>query len=361
MKTIVGSDISSTSNVSYAAGVQRVLVETHKHLLELSKKSNFVLQGLNLNVGRKFETNQYLVSDSIFHPPYLELENTDIVLCFDGNNGFVCDQLIKKVRRPVIISLAYDILPLLYPQFFEGTSDYLNKFKIYIMRMLIFSDYIICNSEETKKNLLELKWSTKAKIIVFPLGAYASTKESSRKNRTPFSLISINTIEPRKGHDDLLDAFDYLITEGFNVELNIVGKYGWSSEKIKQRIESHELLGKSLFWHQGISDDLISELYEKSDVAIIAARAEGFGLTLEEGLHNGCKVISRDIPTFRERPNVNLYFYEGSGKELAGKIIEVSNKSWNPEGLLQIRTMKDFAEDVANLICEIAEGLPKTT
>jgi glycosyltransferase involved in cell wall biosynthesis len=358
MKINVTSDVSFTSNVSYAAGVQRVMVETHKHLCQSLDETKFLFRGLNLNNGNKFRSNEYLSSDKTLNPPYLDIENSDIVLCFDGNNGFVCDEISKRDTRPILISLAYDVLPMLYPQFFEGTGDYFIKFKVYMLRMFKFSDFIICNSEETKKSLLELNWRTEAKIIVFPLGAFDSGSKLSLEKRNPFSLISINTIEPRKGHDDLLDAFDYLISQGFQVELNIVGKYGWASEKIRNRIESHALLNKMLFWHQGISDELVLHLYDKSGISIVAARAEGFGLTLEEGLLNGCKVIARNITTFKERSNPNLFFFEGAGKELAMKIIEVSEIPWNPEGISQIRTMKDFAEDVANLSREIAEDLP---
>lgn len=357
MKINVASDISFTSNVSYAAGVQRVMVETHKYLYESLNETKFNFRGLNLNIGNKFRSNEYLSSDRTLSPPFLEIKDSDIVLCFDGNNGFVCDEMSKKEKRPVLISLAYDILPMLHPEFFDGTEDYIIKFKIYILRMLKFSDYIICNSEETKKSLLELNWQTNAKIIVFQLGAFDSSGQGLQADKNPFSLISINTVEPRKGHDDLLDAFDYLISEGLHVELNIVGKYGWSSEKIRSRIESHPLLNKKLFWHQGIPDKLVLQLYEKSDLAIVASRAEGFGLTLEEGLLNGCKVIARNIPTFKERSNPNLYFFEGAGRELATKITEVSRIQWDPDGILQIRTMRNFADDVVQLIDKIADGL----
>jgi glycosyltransferase involved in cell wall biosynthesis len=361
MKINVASDISFSSNVSYAAGVQRVMVETHKYLYELLNETKFNFRGLNLNTGNKFRSNEYLSSDPTLSPPYLEIEDSHIVMCFDGNNGFVCDELSKKEKRPILISLAHDVLPMLHPQFFEGTGDYFIKFKIYILRMLKFSDYIICNSEETKKSLLELNWDTNAEIIVFQLGAFDSSIQRPRADRNPFSLISINTIEPRKGHDDLLDAFDYLISQGLRVELNIVGKYGWSSEEIRNRIESHPLLNSKLFWHQGIPDKLVLELYNKSDLAIVAAKAEGFGLTLEEGLLNGCKVIARNIPPFKERSNPNLYFFEGAGRELATRIIEVSKIQWDPDGILQTRTMRNFADDVAQLINKIADGLTQPT
>ena len=354
-KVNAGSDVSIVSKMKYATGVQRVLVETHKQLNEIFINSSINFHGLNLSGGDEFRANSYLTSDPILNPPYLEFSDLQILLSFDGNNGYIINELSMSTTKPQIVSLAYDILPIFEPDYFENLHLF---FKIYILRMLKISDYIICNSEETKTQVLALNWSTNAKFLVLPLGAFEINNCNFEKSNSKLSLIAINTIEPRKGHDDILSAFDFLNSSGVDVELNIVGKYGWNSEEIVRKIEDHPLLGTNLFWHRGISDEEISDLYKASDISIVASRAEGFGLTLEEGLANGCKVIARNIPVFKERTNRNLYFFEGGGKELASKILEVSNIPWNPEGISQIRTMKDFAEDVANLIREIAEDLP---
>jgi len=357
-KINVGSDVSIVSGLNYATGVQRVLVETHVHLHEFFNNSKIEIRGLNLSDGKRFKTSEYLSRDPILNPPYFEFNELDLVLSFDGNNGYVAKKLVKGQHQPIIISLAYDILPITHPQYFDEL--HLN-FKVYFLRMLQMSDYIICISEATLKSILTLGWKTQAKFLVFPLGAFAISPVQQQVKSSTISLMAINTIEPRKGYEEIMDAFDDLILKGFNFELNIVGRYGWNSLELKSRIENHPLFGEKLFWHQGISDEKVLALYRKSEIAIVASRAEGFGFTLEEGLAHGRKVIARDIPVFKERTNPNLYFFEGGGKELASKILEVADIPWKPEGISQIRTMKDFAVDVANLIRKIAEGLPETT
>ena len=355
-KINVGSDVSIVSGMNYATGVQRLLVETHVHLHKIFNNSKFEIRGINLSDTNRFKSSDYLSRDPILNPPYFDFDELDLVLSFDGNNGYVAKELEKGRHRPIIISLAHDILPITHPEYFDKIHLY---FKVYFLRMLQMSDYIICTSESTLKSILTLGWKTQAKYLVIPLGSFEVAPVQLQIESSILSLLAINTIEPRKGYEEILDAFDELILKGFNVELNIVGRYGWNSIEIKSRIETHPLLGINLFWHQGISDEKVSELYRKSEIAIVASRAEGFGLTLEEGLARGRKVIARSIAVFKERTNPNLYFFEGGGKELASKILEVSNIPWNPEGISQIRTMKDFAEDVANLIREIAEDLPK--
>lgn len=355
-KVNIASDVSIMSGLNYATGVQRLLVETHKHLYKFFKDSKFDIRGLNLSEGTLFKQDLYLSQDPLLKPPYFAFKDVEIVLAFDGNNGYIIREFISNPNPPILISLAHDILPITHPEFFNGSP--LN-FKAYFLRMLVYSDYIICTSNATLQSILSLGWKTSAKFLIFPLGAFEITPLDIQQKSNTLNLLAINTIEPRKGYEDILTAFDSLISKGLDIELNVVGRYGWNSQEVKNRIETHKLFGKRLFWHRGISDAEVIELYEKTDISLVASEAEGFGLTLEEGLARGRKVIARNIEVFKERPNNNLFFFDGGGEELAVKILEVSKIPWNPNGISQIRTMEDFARDVAELICDIADQMPK--
>jgi hypothetical protein len=94
----------------------------------------------------------------------------------------------------------------------------------------------------------------------------------------------------------------------------------------------------------------LEDLYRQSNISVVASYAEGFGLTVEEGLAYGNKVIARGIDVFKERPYANLHFFTGKGLELAKKIIEVSSMKLDIPSISKIRTMKDFADDLKNLI-----------
>jgi glycosyltransferase involved in cell wall biosynthesis len=351
-KINVASDVSIMSGLNYATGVQRLLVETHQHLYEFFKDSKFDIRGLNLSEGTLFKQDLYLSQDPLLQPPYFAFKDLEIVLAFDGNNGYIIRELISNPNPPILVSLAHDILPITNPEYFNGSP--LN-FKAYFLRMLAYSDYIICTSNATLQSILSLGWKTNAKFLIFPLGAFEIAPLDIQQKNSTLNLLAINTIEPRKGYEDILNAFDSLISKGFDIELNIVGRYGWNSLEVKNRLETHRLFGKRLFWHKGISDAEVTELYKKTDICLVASEAEGFGLTLEEGLARGRKVIARNIDVFKERPNDNLFFFEGGGAELATKILEVSKIPWTLNGISQIRTMEDFARDVADLICDIAD------
>jgi len=111
----------------------------------------------------------------------------------------------------------------------------------------------------------------------------------------------VGTVEPRKGHDLVLDAFDIFWSQPDSDKvLVIVGKEGWRNEKVINKIKNHKQLGKRLFWLQGISDEYLNLVYNSSTCLIAASVGEGFGLPLIEAAKHNIPIIARDIPVFRE-------------------------------------------------------------
>ena len=47
----------------------------------------------------------------------------------------------------------------------------------------------------------------------------------------------VGTIEPRKGHRVAIDAFEQLWNEGLDVDLVVVGKSGWESKQLIDRLQ----------------------------------------------------------------------------------------------------------------------------
>lgn len=336
--------------MAYATGVQRVMVETHKNLKEYLDNHTHSLVGVNISGSSNFLEHPYLASDPVLNGPWISFDEVDVLLEMDGNIGYVYNEIAERHSQIPVITLIHDLLPIKYPEYFQDISM---LYKVYILKALRISSHLVFYSQSVVDQLLELGWDTSAKKVIVPLGAFEIPPATEKQNILSISLLVINTIEPRKGYRDVLDAFDILVAQGHKVEITIVGKYGWNSDEIRNRIKSHQLFGKSLHWYSGITDQEIRNLYSKSNISIVASMDEGFGLTLEEGLANSNKVIARDIPVFRERSNSNLYFFDGNGASLAEKILEVSSMQWDPNGLKEIRTMRDFAVDLAELILSI--------
>jgi glycosyltransferase involved in cell wall biosynthesis len=138
----------------------------------------------------------------------------------------------------------------------------------------------------------------------------------------------VGTVEPRKGYDAALAAFEHLWAgDGERApQLLIVGKPGWKTEDLQQRIRAHREHGRRLHWLSGVSDDGLCRLYEASRGLLMASRGEGMGLPLVEAAMHGCAILARDLPVFREQGLTGvLYFDDERPAALAGKLRELAS------------------------------------
>jgi glycosyltransferase involved in cell wall biosynthesis len=132
------------------------------------------------------------------------------------------------------------------------------------------------------------------------------------------SFLAVGTLEPRKRHGQMLDAFEQLWAQNVAANLIIVGKPGWLTEALTTRLSTHTQLGRQLFWVQTASDEYLEKIYAAASCLIAASEAEGFGLPLIEAARHGLPIIARDIPVFREVAQDHaLYFAGDEGAALA--------------------------------------------
>lgn len=136
------------------------------------------------------------------------------------------------------------------------------------------------------------------------------------------SFLLVGTLEPRKGHVQVLDAFENLWSKGHRLNLIIVGKIGWMMENLVIRLKNHPRKNLQLFWLEGISDEYLEKIYTLSTCLIAASYGEGFGLPLIEAAQNELPIIARDIPVFREVAGDNAYYFDTSCSDTLALIIE---------------------------------------
>ncbi len=125
------------------------------------------------------------------------------------------------------------------------------------------------------------------------------------------SFIMVGTMEPRKGHAQVLRAFERLWDEGKPYNLFIVGKQGWNVDDLCKTLRTHPKRDRNLFWLQDISDEFLNLLYGKSSALIFASMGEGFGLPLIEAAHKELPLILRRIPVFEEIAGDHAFYFEG--------------------------------------------------
>lgn len=234
--------------------------------------------------------------------------------------------------------LVHDLLPVQRPDWFSRPT--VRRYKAWMDILDHLADGFLCNSRQTEADLLAQLRRRKAgprahRTAVLPMGhdILEAVHEAASPEPAPASarvlhegrfFLSVGTIEPRKGHSDLLDAFDLLWSEGFEHNLVLLGRLGWHVEDLRRRIASHREFGRKLFWINDADDATLIEAYRAGDGVIIASHGEGFGLPLIEALGHGRPVLARDLPIFRphEANGVRFFPKEATAAEFAGAIRE---------------------------------------
>jgi glycosyltransferase involved in cell wall biosynthesis len=173
--------------------------------------------------------------------------------------------------------------------------------------------------------------------------------------RSQRSFLMVGTLEPRKGHEQVLEAFEQLWENGLNINLVIVGKQGWLMEAVIKRLRTHRNLNRQLFWLEDISDEYLKRLYDTCTCLIAASYGEGFGLPLIEAAQHKLPIIARDIPVFREVAGPFAYYFETKSPDALAQAI----KAWltlfgmdqhNKSSKMPWLTWKESAQQLSSVI-----------
>ncbi len=224
-------------------------------------------------------------------------------------------QLLDWKKNGVkIYTLVYDLLPHLHPQWF--TSRSVKNFRRWLRTISIYSDQLICISKSVKNEMREWLMSEgfsthTPRIATIPMGSDIVWSLPSRGADTETTalierlknqkfILMVGTIEPRKGYSDALDAMEVLWENYDQTSLVIVGKKGWKTIKLQERLLTHKQVGKKLFWLSDVSDEVLEKLYIESFGILMASYGEGFGLPLVEAMFYNKKILVRNLQIFNE-------------------------------------------------------------
>lgn len=266
----------------------------------------------------------------------------------------------RKERSFKKIFVICDIFPLLYSQNFG--KEFVDFFQDYMRHTVYcYADQIIGISEKTKKDVAKLfaqyspPRSNPPKISSLLL---ANSLDPSKKlQRTKISpslislfrnkkiILSVSSIEPRKGYLDLIEAFtNYLSShEDTPLHLCIIGKYGFNNSQIKDAMEELEQKGK-LTWIKNATDHDLRFAYKKATAFVSASHDEGFGLPVVEASQFHIPLILRDIEIFHEICGENAQYF--SNLEELSSIFQALEKGEIPRSQWQYdRTWDDYAQD----------------
>ncbi|MEY4231716.1 MAG: hypothetical protein RLZZ362_2565, partial [Actinomycetota bacterium] len=227
--------------------------------------------------------------------------------------------------------VVYDLLPIIAPEnFYPGAAELYERWLATVRE----ADALIAISQSVRDDVEQwLQTHPTAgqgpALGWFHLGAdldavsadELQAADSARAASTTFLMVG--TIEPRKRHRQVLNAFELLWDRGGTAELVIVGRRGWMMDDFIDRLRTHPRAGSLLHWFEDADDETLAGLYRSSAALVAASIGEGFGLPLIEASRFGLPIIARDLPVFREVAGDHAVYFSGDTPgDIAGALDE---------------------------------------
>jgi len=249
----------------------------------------------------------------------------------------------KRVSCRVMI---HDVLPVTRPALFPASMR--PHFLAWLDAVLGW-DAAICVTHAARVQLRQWLNEHRPERVGLPIhcswhGAdFSPVGTSQGEWRAPWqggdpTVLMVGTLEPRKGHLQVLQACSLLWQTGVRFNLLLVGAEGWqgvaASERgpvveLLQALHGHAQWQRQLFWLKDVDDQQLAALYARADGLLAASWDEGFGLPLVEAARYGVPILARDIPVFREVTGGQARFFQADTPEELARAL----RQWLADGM----------------------------
>ena len=162
----------------------------------------------------------------------------------------------------------------------------------------------MCICEDTRSRVTRVGRDLGAPPLsgaVFPLGSDGPAYRSrSRPTGLPDRFfLCVGTVEPRKNHTMLLDAWERLTRRnpevvGPTVGLVVVGRLGWQSDEVARRLRRLERSASGVRWLRSVDDAQLDALYRSATAVVMPSLDEGLGLPVLESRRHAVPVLASD-------------------------------------------------------------------
>lgn len=274
-----------------------------------------------------------------------------------------------KNKGVSLFFMVYDLLCVQHPEFFPAGAEKL--FSTWLNMVTSVGAGLICISktisEELKAWMKNNAVQNSPEVYWLHLGANLPKKVSNNQKEVENFLpvlnkilasptfLTVGTLEPRKGHQQGLRAFENLWKRGVDVNWVIVGKEGWEVKSLIQQLREHPELNKRLFWLERAPDVILDCLYKKTQACLVTSEAEGFGLPLIEATQYERPLLVRDIPVFREVAGEYATYFAGKEPQNLEEAIEqwleaLKKNTIIPSTNMPYLTWKESSQQLVSII-----------
>jgi len=334
-------DVSVLARQDLKTGIERVVRAVLRRLLEHPpngvRVEPVVARDDRYVYARAFTCRWLGLAEVLPDGDPIDVARGDVFLGLDWAADIVPRQQQALARyRAMGLEIAfvvYDLLPLLHPHNYPPGIEEMQR--TWLTSIAAVADGLVCISRSVESELLDWLYrfgparDAPLGVGAFRLGAdiersvptsgdpNEGAKLLARMDASP-TAVMVGTVEPRKGHRQVVAAFEQLWREGIELDLVIVGKQGWMVEDLASALHAHPERNRRVFWVESASDAMLDRLYARARLLIAASVGEGFGLPLVEAARNAVPIVARDLPVFREVAGEHAHYFSGmSADDLA--------------------------------------------
>jgi alpha-1,3-rhamnosyl/mannosyltransferase len=195
--------------------------------------------------------------------------------------------------RPPLVVTVHDDLPWSHPEWMSRAN--VLQHRLVVERALPRAAAVLTVSEATRRALLARFALDPARVSVAPHGVdpvFTPGPAGETGVPAPY-LLAVGTLQPRKGLDTALAAFERCAAAGAPHHLVVAGARGWRDDAIVARFarspvrDRVHLLG-------AVPDARLVSLLRGAALLLVPSRYEGFGLPALEGMACGTPVVAAD-------------------------------------------------------------------
>lgn len=248
-------------------------------------------------------------------------------------------------HSPVVITV-YDMIHELFPSDFSP-KDETTVFK---RRAVERADHVICISENTKIDLMNMYGTSTNKLSVVHLGFdhFAPTADWAQFS-TPAKRPFILYVGQRGGYKNFLGFLKAVSSSSRLLSDFDIVAFGGGRFSMSELREISELdFSENQVIHKSGSDELLGSLYRSATSIVYPSLYEGFGIPPLEAMAHQCPVISSNTSSMPEVIGSAAEYFDPADTDDIRRAIEAvvySDYRLNELRLLGLNRIKHFSWD----------------
>lgn len=294
-------------------GIGRYLLNILKELPNQDHNNEYLLfTNSDLPIDKTFykiiSYKNFVLPFKLYSPIWLNtalpklIKENKVDLLFESN---VLLPLVN-LGRTKCISVVHDVIFRVFKEYYPFVyRQYLSMFLPPTFRK---ADCIITVSELSKNDIIKYYKIPQEKIQI----VYNTASEQFRQRNSeefdfskilneyslpPKYLLFVGVLEQRKNILGLINILDLLEKEGSELQLVIIGKAGYDSEKILPEILKRK---KTIKYLNFVSDEALAYIYNSAFAFIFPSFYEGFGIPPLEAMQSAIPVLSSNTSALVE-------------------------------------------------------------